>query len=427
MDTGHRLGESGVCPAPPAAASDGCVMTLEITPLTTSAHSALPLEIVERKGLGHPDSICDALAENLSIALSRAYLERFGVIFHHNVDKALLCGGAARPAFGGGQVLEPIEIYLAGRATTVFRGVEIPIETLAIEASRRWLRENLPTLDVVHHVRIYPKLRPTSPDLTTLFARQRQGSSALANDTSFGVGFAPLSDLETTVLGVEESLHAPELKIAHPEIGDDIKVMGIRKGTNVRLTLACPLIDRYVTSYSDYQQKKSNIRELALSRAPALSGQVVSVDMNTADGETPESLYLTVTGLSAEAGDDGQVGRGNRINGLITPYRPMSLEAVAGKNPISHVGKLYNIIAGRMAQALLVEIPEVQEAHCYLVSQIGRPISEPALVDLKVRSDDPRLIQQRSNRIREIASAQLAKVGTLWQELIDRAAAPEDY
>lgn len=76
------------------------------------------VEIVERKGLGHPDTICDALAEAFSRNLCREYLARFGSILHHNVDKALLCGGRSAPAFEGGAILSPIDIYLAGRATT---------------------------------------------------------------------------------------------------------------------------------------------------------------------------------------------------------------------------------------------------------------------------------------------------------------------
>jgi S-adenosylmethionine synthetase len=75
------------------------------------------VEVVERKGLGHPDTICDALAEALSLSLCREYQQRFGAILHHNVDKALLCGGSAVPSFGGGTVTRPIDIYLAGRAS----------------------------------------------------------------------------------------------------------------------------------------------------------------------------------------------------------------------------------------------------------------------------------------------------------------------
>ena len=92
-------------------------MKVMVTPLTSAPVAARPVEIVERKGIGHPDTICDALAEELSIALSKFYLERFGLILHHNVDKALLWGGAARAGFGGGEVLQPIELFLAGRAT----------------------------------------------------------------------------------------------------------------------------------------------------------------------------------------------------------------------------------------------------------------------------------------------------------------------
>src|SRR5579883_2619317 len=100
-------------------------------------------EIVERKGRGHPDSICDALAEELSLGLSRFYRERFGVILHHNVDKVLLWGGQARSAFGGGEVVRPMEIYLSGRATFEHGGVKVPVEALAVEGSRAWLARNL--------------------------------------------------------------------------------------------------------------------------------------------------------------------------------------------------------------------------------------------------------------------------------------------
>jgi S-adenosylmethionine synthetase len=390
---------------------------VNIAPLATPSPATLPLEIVERKGVGHPDSICDALAENLSLALSRFYLDRFGAILHHNVDKALLCGGAAHPRFGGGVLAAPIEIYLAGRATTHFRGVEVPTEALAIEESRRWLGEHLSLLDPVHDVRIYPKLRPTSPDLAALFVRQQETGVALANDTSFGVGFAPLDELESMVLGVEEYLHEAEIKRLHPEMGDDIKIMGVRNGLETTLTVACALIDRHVSDLADYLHKKARVGELAAERARAFSSRPVMVAVNTADGATADSLYLTVTGLSAESGDDGQVGRGNRINGLITPYRPMSLEAVAGKNPVSHVGKLYNVLASRIAQEVVARVPDVTQAYCYLVSQIGRPVGEPLQIDVKVQLADSTGLPERRPRIEEIVHAHLAGSSNLWREL----------
>ena len=227
---------------------------------------------------------------------------------------------------------------------------------------------------------IHPRIRPTSPDLAALFLRGQKAGAPLANDTSLGVGFAPLDDLESAVLAVERKLNSVAVRAAQPEIGEDIKVMGLRSGRDRTLTVACALVGRHVADLDDYLRKKARIRDIAAEAA-----QGAEVALNTADGDTADSVYLTVTGLSAEAGDDGQVGRGNRVNGLITPYRPMSLEAAAGKNPVTHVGKLYNVLANRIARALVAEVSGVQEAYCYLVSRIGRPITEPQLVDLKLR------------------------------------------
>ena len=50
----------------------------------------------------------------------------------------------------------------------------------------------------------------------------------------------------------------------------------------------------------------------------------------------------------------------------------MTLEAAAGKNPVNHVGKLYNLAAGRMAEALVELLPEVQDASCVLVNASTR-------------------------------------------------------
>jgi S-adenosylmethionine synthetase len=397
-------------------------MELTVTALGQSRVADLPVEIVERKGLGHPDSICDALAENLSVALSRFYLERFGYILHHNVDKALLWGGAAHPQFGGGKVTEPLEIYLAGRATKAFRGVSVPLEEIAVEASRRWLTENIRHLDPERHVRLHCLIRPSSTELVSLFMRQQESGVPLANDTSCGVGFAPLDTLENLVRQTERLLNAAGTKAQNPEIGEDVKVMGVRQGNRIRLTVACALVDRYIADMGNYLAKKARIEQLTQGASYALSQGPLEVSVNTADGTTPDSVYLTVTGTSAEGGDDGQVGRGNRVNGLITPYRPMSTEAAAGKNPVSHVGKLYNILAHRLACAITVQVAEVSEAYCYLSSQIGRPIDDPQVFDVQVRLEDSGALEDVRGRIQDIVRQHLAGVNTLWRELIGGAA-----
>ena len=376
------------------------------------------VEIVERKGLGHPDTICDALSEQLSLALSRFYLERFGRILHHNVDKALLWGGASRPAFGGGAVDAPMEIFLAGRAVRSFRGVEVPVEEMVVETSRRWLADHLHALDPEKHVVLRCLVRPGSGELADLFLRQERSGVWLANDTSCGVGYAPLSELERVVHAVEAELNAVETKARAPEVGEDVKVMGVRHGDAIHLTVACALVDRFVTDREDYLAKKARVAAAARGAARAHTELEIGVEVNAADDPAGGSLYLTVTGTSAEAGDDGEAGRGNRVNGLITPCRPMTMESVAGKNPVTHVGKLYNLAAGLIAETVVAELPEVREAECRLVSEIGRPVAEPRAVDLGVRGADGNAAPLPVGEVAAIVREGLARIDRLAGELV---------
>jgi S-adenosylmethionine synthetase len=221
------------------------------------------------------------------------------------------------------------------------------------------------------------------------------------------------------VLAVERRLNAPATRVAHPEIGPDVKVMGARTGASFRITVACAMVGRHVRDLADYFAAKARVRALALEAACDAAGTpAVAVDVNTADGETADSVYLTVTGTSAEGGDDGQVGRGNRVNGLITPYRPMSLEAAAGKNPVTHVGKLYNLMASRIAHAVVEGVPGVTEANCYLLSQIGKPIDAPQVFDVKLRLADPAALASLRARIEAVAQDELSGIHGLWTNVL---------
>jgi len=374
------------------------------------------VEIVERKGLGHPDSVCDALAEQLSVQLSKYYLEKFGRILHHNVDKALLRGGRARARFGGGEVLEPIDIYLAGRAVMRVGDVEVPVREIAIEYSRAWLRENLRSLDVDRHVNLHCMVRPGSVDLGELFGR-RPDETPLANDTSIGVGYAPLSRLERLVLELERLLNTRGFRDRYPSGGEDVKVMGVRQGSRIDLTIARAFVDRHIPSFDDYLSQRAELEAEARRIASGFSDNT-NIRVNAADGKEPGSIYLTVTGTSAEAGDDGEVGRGNRANGLITPHRPMSLEATAGKNPVSHVGKLYNVLAREIAESIVLELDAVEAAHCVVLSRIGSPVSEPELVDIRVATVENRPYDAAHGRIREIVGDQLLDLGLMTERLL---------
>ena len=389
-------------------------MQLILRTLERAPPGTAPVEVVERKGPGHPDTICDGIAEHVCVRLCQHYLERFGIILHHNVDKVMLCAGTSRPAFGGGETHEPIEIYLAGRAVAEHAGVHIPVQDVATEACREWLRSHLPYLDVDHDVRIVSRLRHGSRDLNWLFARS--ALAPLANDTSYGAGFAPLTDLERAVIAAEAALTDAATHQAHPAFGQDIKVMGIRHDGQIELTISCALVGRFLGNLDEYLEAKVVAAELAAAAAARTTSLPVRAAVNVADDLARGDIFLTVTGTSAEAGDDGQTGRGNRASGLITPYRAMSVEGVAGKNPVSHTGKLYNILALRIARTAVAPIAGAHSAECIMVSQIGQAVDDPRLVDLALGG--PALSAALERQTAELVHAHLQQVRTLREELL---------
>ncbi len=352
------------------------------------------VELVERKGTGHPDTISDAIAEEASRRLSRYYMEKYGAILHHNLDKVLLVGGQAAPRFGGGEILQPIYIVISGRATTEVRlqdgGVEkVPIGPILLQAAKEWIKENIRFLDPERHVIIDYRIGHGSADLVGIFELGKE-AVPLANDTSVGVGFAPFSTLETLVYRTERLLNSREFKQKLPEVGEDIKVMGLRRGKTIDLTVAAATISGLVRDLDHYLSVKEQVREAVLDLASKIAPDYdVRVHINTADVPDKGIVYLTVTGTSAEHGDDGMTGRGNRSYGLITPLRPMSLEAAAGKNPVNHVGKIYNIMAMNIARRVYESVTGIREVYVELLSQIGKPINQPLVANVKVLTEKP--------------------------------------
>ncbi|WP_435073741.1 methionine adenosyltransferase [Halorubrum sp. HHNYT27] len=358
-------------------------------------------EFVERKGIGHPDSLCDGVAEAVSLRLSRFYRDEFGRVLHHNTDKIHLGAGRADPAFGGGRVVEPIYVLVGGRATTRVDGEELPIDELARDAARAYLLDTVPEL-APDHVVVETRIGRTSSDLASLFGR---GDEPLANDTSFGVGHAPGTAAERVVRTLEPRIHG-ELDA----VGKDVKIMALRRGSHLYLTVAAAVIDRYVADLAEYRTVLGRVEALAERHAAESIDLSVSVEVNAADDFDSASVYLTTTGLSAEAGDDGAVGRGNRANGLITPHRPMSLEATAGKNPVTHVGKLYNLLSLRIARRLEADL-NVDYGSVQILSRIGDPVSDPLAVDVTTTSGD-------ETAVRAVVDDLLASVDDLTDDIL---------
>jgi S-adenosylmethionine synthetase len=343
------------------------------------------IEIVERKGLGHPDTICDLVMERISQELSKAYLEKFGRILHHNCDKGLLVAGQAEHRLGGGRVLEPMRLVIGDRATLVR---EFDVAEIAVETAKNWFRQNLPEIDPNRHLVYQVELKDGSEELTSIF--RGTATVAPANDTSAAVGYAPLSETEQLVLDAERFLNAIEFKTRYPSSGQDVKVMGVRDGPLLDLTVAMPLLDpRYVESESCYFQQKEEMRQVLTTflRSRLTNLEDIDVSFNTLDrpGAGIAGMYLSVLGSSAEDADSGEVGRGNQVNGIIALNRPRGSEAAAGKNPVSHVGKIYNVLTHLLAEQIYREVPGLEHVVVWLCSRIGMPINEPQVAAVHVK------------------------------------------
>jgi len=378
------------------------------------------LEIVERKGLGHPDSICDAIFDRVSVELSKEYLKKFGMIMHHNADKSLLVAGEVETRFGGGEVKQPMLLIFGDRATEEVEGTKIPVKDIAIRAAKSWIKENLRFVDPEKHMRYQVEFKPGSVALTDIF--KRKGKVLSANDTSAAVGYAPMTWTEQLVLKTERYLNSPEFKKEFPESGEDVKVMGFRKNDELYLTVGVAFVDRFVESEDDYFRKKGDI--LKRLRAFVEENSVVKkikLSLNTLDmrGRGVGGTYLTVLGTSADGADSGQVGRGNRPNGVIPLNRHVGSEAAAGKNPISHVGKIYNLLTHRISNEIYNQVSGLDEVYVWLVSQIGKSIDEPAIAAVRVITRSGTTIEGVRGQIAEVVDAELERIDKFCMELAE--------
>ena len=309
-----------------------------------------------------------------------------------------------------------MRLVIGDRATDSFGDIRIPVEEIAFAAARAAFDRHLRFVDPFEHLELTSMLSVGSRELTGLY----EDPVLLANDTSVGCGYAPLSETERLVLDVEAHLASADMRSRFPEAGEDVKVMAVRQDRTLSLTIAVAMIDRFLSTEAQYYERKGALTEELRRFVDARLDLLDRIQLNTLDDPArgTDGMYLTVLGTSAESGDSGQVGRGNRVNGLIAFDRPMSLEAAAGKNPVRHVGKIYNALAQELAWRIHSEVDPVLQVYVFLSSRIGSPIDEPKAVTVQVEVERGVTIPDVEAAIIEEVDCALGELPLLTDRLI---------
>lgn len=372
-------------------------------------------EIVERKGIGHPDTICDLVMNQISIDLSKLYLKETGVIQHHNMDKALLVAGQSESNFGGGKILKPMKMILGDRATFDIGERKLPVRDFAIQTAKKWFEKNLRFVND-EHIEYQVEIGVTSKELQSIF---KNPSSFVANDTSVLVGYAPFTETESIVLNTEQHINSEQFKDKFPESGEDVKVMGFRDADHVDLTIATAFVDRFISSEHQYFQRKEEMLQEIDEFLKKNYNMKITVNMNCLDSKNKglSGLYLTVLGTSADGADSGQVGRGNMASRVISPSRPAGSEAIAGKNPVSHIGKIYNALSFKIANEIHTKVSGLDEVCVWMYNVIGRPVNDPKAVIVQPITAK-QLQSEEQNQINEIVENNLQHINEFCNELI---------
>ena len=362
-------------------------------------------EVIERKGWGHPDKLADDLAEKLSAEYAKYTKEKCGAILHHNFDKLCLLGGCSEVSFGNAKMTKPIRVLVNGRATLYFNKEDLNVESLLRDVCIDFFAQRLPFLDPAKDLSIELNIS-TASSPGRVFSNSGEEKSErhqwfhpksmedlpekkrlYANDTSIGTGYAPLSVVERFVFELVDFLSDHTRSSFPTWMGTDVKVMAFAYENQIDITACVPQVAKFVRDKEEYLKNMSALRamcnEFVKERFPEMQ---VTFTFNARDKVESSELYLTATGSSLESGDEGVVGRGNRVNGLITPMRPMNVEGANGKNPVYHVGKLYNVLAQRIAAHLHQKYKQAVVVN--LISRTGGNLLEPWKVIIQMEKED---------------------------------------
>lgn len=352
-----------------------------------------PVEIVERKGLGHPDTLADALAERMSVAYSRHCLEQYGAVLHHNLDKLYLRGGHCRNDLGVFEMSEPVTLTIGGRVSTSFAGQPTGHQDLFEHVARSYLASVMPRFDHERWLRIEHATTDRSRYSTWFhpgsLADIPELDAPTASDTAVVTAWWPETPAERAVLALERYLNQQGAGPRHPHLGQDIKVMAVRRGRHVDITmnvavhpLAAPDLDAY---HDILNRLQGELEEVAATILTGTCDWQLNINTHSANPHQGKRQYLLGSGSCTEFGEEGFVGRGNSPAGYIPLHRPKSAEAAYGKHPTYHAGKVYTIHAQEIARAVhaAAGIPATVTIAC----RHSDPLRSPSFVDITLHGD----------------------------------------
>ncbi|WP_242318994.1 methionine adenosyltransferase [Bacillus cereus group sp. BfR-BA-01349] len=345
----------------------------------------LQFEVVERKGLGHPDTLADGIAEAAEIEYCRYCLDKFGYIPHHNFDKVMIVGGHCIQKYDGDNFSDPIKVIFMGRGSKSFGDETIPLEDIQIKAAKEYLSRVLPHLDVnsksVIEFRSITSSHSTRPywfnprDKNDLPEYNNEGPTA--NDTATMISYWPLTKSEKLALDIEGYFYKNNTAdLPYPrftEFGGDIKVMVVRDGDTIVATVAVPQITTMTANADQYflreNKLKDNLKRYIKSLYPNDDIQLI---LNS------RPPYLVTAGSCTDFGEEGAVGRGNKTHGIISSFRPNTMEAPHGKNATYFVGK----VLGYHADVISKRIYEATGVPCQVIlrANIGDKLYSPSKI-----------------------------------------------
>jgi S-adenosylmethionine synthetase len=342
------------------------------------------IETVEKKGIGHPDVLADAVAEEVSLTVSNYFLKKYGFIPRYNTDQVSINGGIVDFGFGSGKVVKKATITIVGNMPYLDRNDHDDIFPLAENSIFSYLSQIL-SLDSRDLFQINWQTKTYSLKNGTFFdgGASKSHKSALAEDTVVACGFHPYSELEHLTIDINDKLQ--QLSSDLP-IGSDTKIMSLASGTrgSIEFIVSIGFKALEIRDYDEYELIKEKVRAKLDAFIKDRTGGLkpISVRINAADSRSDRKGYYLFSGSASEH-DKGQSGKGNRLSGINSTSRRNSFETVFGKNPVYHTGKLYNVLSFLAARRIADEIR--RNVEIIIISQLGNPIHLPKAIDIATK------------------------------------------